>query len=85
MLLHGNTPVYYNKATIDRRTHNSNTVNNITNLNINKMIKNFKNPLKNEYIYRIPLRYFTVLSKINFPLKIDFGIRCHLETYEKAL
>ena len=28
--------------------------------------------LKNEHVYRIPLRYFTDFGKINFPTKIDY-------------
>ena len=51
--------VYYNKTTIDRRTHDSTRLNDIMDLNINKKITKFKNQLKNEFIYRIPLRYFT--------------------------
>ena len=31
------------------------------------------------------MRYFTDIGKINFPLKIDFKIRCHLETDMKKL
>ena len=31
------------------------------------------------------LRYFTDLGKINFPLKIDFRIKFHLETDMKRL
>ena len=85
MLLYDNTVVYYNKTTMDRRTHNSNTANYITDLNINERLQKFKNQLKNEYVYRIPLRYFTDLGKIYFPLKIDFRIKCHLKTDIKKL
>ena len=41
--------------------------------------------LKNEHVYRIPLRYFTDVGKINFPTKIDYRIKCHLETEMKRL
>ena len=85
MLLYDNTVVYYNKTTMDRRTHNSNTANDITDLNINERLQKFNNQLKNEYVYRIPLRYFTDLGKINVPLKIDFRIKCHLKTDMKKL
>ena len=78
-------PVYYNKTTIDRRTHNSAMLNDITDLSINERITKFQNQLKNELANRIPLRYFTDLGKINFPLKIDFRIKCHLETKMKKL
>ena len=80
ILLYDNTAVYYNKTTMDRRTQNSNTANDLTDLNTKERLQKFKNQLKNEYVYRIPLRYFTDLGKINFPLKIDFRIKCYLET-----
>ena len=60
-------------------------LNDITDLNINERITKFQNQLKNELANRIPLRYFTDLGKINFPLKIDFRIKCHLETKMKKL
>ena len=41
----------------------------------------FKNQLKKESIYRIPLRYFSDIGKINFPTKIDYRIKLFLETY----
>ena len=75
----------YNNITIDGRTHNSNTLNDITHLNINEKITKFQNQLENEFVYRIPLRYFTDFGKIYFPLKINFRIKCHLETDMKRL
>ena len=36
--------------------------------------------LKNGQVHKIPLRYFTDLGKINFPTKIDYRIKLHLET-----
>ena len=54
-------------------------------LNIEDRISKFENLLKNEHIYKIPLRYFTDLGKINFPTKIDYRIKCHLETEMKTL
>ena len=36
--------------------------------------------LKKEFIYRIPLRFFSDIGKINFPTKIDFRIKLCLET-----
>ena len=41
--------------------------------------------MKNEHVYRIPLKYFKDLGKINFPLKIDFSIKCQLQTDMKRL
>ena len=84
-VLYSKQAVYYNKTTIDKRTHNSTTLNGIKYLSINKRIIKFENQPKNEFVYRIPLRYFTHLGKINFPLKIDFRIKCHLETDKKKL
>ena len=59
--------------------------NNAKDLNIDDGISKFKEQLKNEHIYRIPLRYFTNLSKINFPTKIDYRIKLHLEKEVKKL
>ena len=40
----------------------------------------FKNHLKNEFLYRIPLSYFSDVGKINFPTKVDYRIKLSLET-----
>ena len=45
----------------------------------------FKEMLKNEHVYRIPLRYFTDLGKINFPTKIDHRMKLQLEKEMKKL
>ena len=79
------TQQYFSETTIDRRTHNSKTAIDKTDISINERLQIFKNQLKNEYVYRIPLRYFTDLDKVNFPLQIDFRIKCHLETDMKKL
>ena len=50
------------------------------NLNIDKRIELFKNQLKYEFVYTIPLRYFSDIGKINFPTKIDYQIRMFPET-----
>ena len=54
--------------------------NDTTDLNVNERIAKFQNQLKNEFVYRIHLLYFTDIGKINFPLKIHFRTKCHLET-----
>ena len=41
--------------------------NDITDLQTNDRITKFQDQLKNEYVYRITLRYATVLGKIKFP------------------
>ena len=53
---------------------------NAKNLNRDKKIELFKNQLKYEFVYRIPLRYFSDIGKINFLTKIDYRIRMFLET-----
>ena len=73
------------ETTIERRTYNSTTLEDITDDNLDDGLDKFKDQLKNEYVYRIPLRYFTDIGKINFPLNIDLKIKCHLETEMKRL
>ena len=75
----------FNRTTLERRTHNSNTAIDIADLNTNERITKFQDQLKNEFVYRIPLRHFKYLGKINFPLKIDLRIKCHLEINMKKL
>ena len=84
-MLYSKMPVVYNRTTIDRRTHNSTTAADITDDNLDDRITLFQNQLKDEFVYRIPLKYFTDIGKINFPLKIDFKIKCYLETDMKKL
>ena len=84
-MLYSKELVYFKRTTLERRVHNSNTANDITDLNINERITKFQNHLKNEFVYRVPLRYFTDIGKINFPLKIDFRIKSHLESDMKKL
>ena len=45
----------------------------------------FQNQLQNEYVYRIRLRYFSDIGKINFPTKIDYRIKLFLETNMEKL
>ena len=40
----------------------------------------FHSQFENEFMYRIPLRYFSDIGKINFPTKIDHRIKLFLET-----
>ena len=82
-MLYSKKPVYFNKTTLEQRVHNINTANDITDLNINERITKFQNQLKNEFVFRVPLRCFRDVEKINFPHKIDLRIRCHLETDTK--
>ena len=84
-LLYSKKNVTYNKSTTDRRTYNSTTLGDITDDNLDDRIDKFQNQLKSEFVYRTPLCYFTDIGKINFPLKFDFKIECHLETDMKKL
>ena len=61
-----------------KRTH-------ATDLNIEDRIDLFQDQLKNEHVYRIPLRYFSDIGKINFPTKIDYRIKLFLETKMEKL
>ena len=65
-------PVYFNKATLERSTFNSTTTNNITDLNFYERKTKIQIQLKCVFVYRMPLRYFTDIGKIHFPLKMDF-------------
>ena len=91
-MLYSNSPIYLNKKSIDRRIHNgfassanAGKGNDAKDLNIDDRITKFQDQLKDKYVYRFPLRYFTGLGKLNFPVKIDFRIKCHLETEMKRL
>ena len=54
-------------------------------LSINDRITKFQAMLKNEHVYRIPLRYFSDIGKINCPTKIDYRIKLYLEAEMKKL
>ena len=77
----------FNKTSIDRRIKNvsgggnvARNTNDATDLNINESIEKFQNQPKNGFAYRILPMYFTDLGEINFSLKINFRIKCHVET-----
>ena len=81
-LLYSKQPVYYAQTAYDRRNFNSSVPKktHATDLNLEKRISLFKNHQKNEFVYRIPLRYFSDIGKINFSTKIDYRIKLFLET-----
>ena len=98
--LYSKQAVCYADAGIDRRVHNGDGVSvtglNATqtaarkasyakDLNIDHRIPKFKNQLKKEYVYRILLRYFTDVGKINFLRKIVYRIKLLSETDMKRL
>ena len=99
-LLHSKQSVYFNSTSIDRRIHNGTGFvtagltatqiitaksNNAKDLNIDDRISKFQSQSKDEYVYRIPLKYYSDIGKINFFVKIDFSIKCHLETEMKKV
>ena len=84
-MLYSSKTIDYNKTTIDRTTHKSNTAADITDDNLDDRIDKFQDQIKSEFICRIPLQYFSDIGKTNFPLKIDFKIKCHFETEMKKL
>ena len=65
-MLYGKQNVYFNKATIDGRIHNgtgTTKANDAKDSNIDEKITKFQDQLKNEYVHRIPLKYFIDLGK----------------------
>ena len=49
-------------------------------MKIDQRIAKFQDLIKNERVYRVPLRYFCDIGKINFTAKIDYRIKLFLET-----
>ena len=60
---------------VDRRVYNSNDPDNITDDNIDDITAKLASQLSSKFAYRIPLRYFCDLGKINFPVTIDMKRR----------
>ena len=72
-MLYSKEPVYLNKTSLNRRVHDGSQdgttgttaqiaarkAHDAKDLNIGNRTSKFQNQLKNEYVYRIPLRYFT--------------------------
>ena len=72
-------------AKSDRRSHNNNDATKRTDDNIEDREDKFAVQTDSKYVYKIPLKYFCDLDKINFPTKIDLKICCTLETEMKRL
>ena len=94
-LLFCEKPIYFASKNYNRRNYNSKDITftglNTTqqtekkkqhakDLNIDEIISLFHSQLEKEFVYRIPLRYFSDIGKINFPTKIDYRIKLFLET-----
>ena len=99
-LLFSKKPVYLAQVNYNRRNYNSKDLTytglngtqqlakkktHATDLNIEDSIELFQEQLKNEHAYRVPLRYFSDIGKINFPTKIDYRIKLFLETKTEKL
>ena len=93
--LYSKKPVYYGNTPYERRNFNSKNLTTtglstaeITtskqiyakDLNIVDRTELFHDQLGEGFVYRIPLRYFSDIGKINFPTKIDYRIKLFLET-----
>ena len=72
-------------ANSDRRSHNNDNAALRTDPNIQDRDDNFSVQLDSKYVYRIPLKFFCDLGKINFPTKIDIKIQFTLEKPMKRL
>ena len=64
---------------INTHTHTAATKKNVEDLKIDDRLTKFQEQLNNEHVYRITLRYFTDLDKINFPTKIEYRIKLNLK------
>ena len=72
-------------ANSDRRSHNHDDATKRTDDNIEDREDKLAVQIDSKYVYRIPLKYFCNLSKINLPRKIDLQICCTFETEIKRL
>ena len=93
--LYSKKPVYYGNTAYERRNFDSKDISTtgltsaeITekrkqhgkDLNIDDTIDLFHDQLVDEFVYRVTVRYFSDIRKINFPTKIDYRIKLFLET-----
>ena len=72
-------------ASSDRRSCSNDDAIKRTDDNIEDKEDKFAMQIGSKSVYRIPLKYFCDLGKINFPTKIDIKICCTLETEMKKL
>ena len=82
LLLYSKEKVSYT-GDIDRKLNNSNTPAGITTDKINDRIAKFADVINKEKVYRITLRHFCDLEKINYLVKMNFKITCSFETEMK--
>ena len=99
-ILYSKKPLYFAQQGYDWRNYNSKDLtftelnasytlakkqNHAQDLNIDERISLFQEKLKDEHVYRITLRYFSDIDKINFSTKIDYRIKLFLETKVEKL
>ena len=60
-------------AKCDRRSHNNDDPTKRIDDNIEDSEEKFAVQIDSKYVFRIPLKYFYDLGKINFPSKIDLN------------
>ena len=77
-MLYSNKPLYLAKN-VDRRLHNDTNNNKRTDLILTYRIKELKDYLFQESVYRIPLTVLCDLGKVNFAMKTDTTIIITLE------
>ena len=87
ILLYTKKTICYNRTSLNGagETQNAEKRKNATDLNIQERITKFHDMLSDEHVYRVPLKYFTDIGKIDFSVKIDFRFKLHLETEMKKL
>lgn len=72
-------------ANSDRRSFDSKNDNDRTANNLEDRFGKFGLQTDDKYVYRVPVKHFCDLGKINFPTKIDMKIRLTLKTEMKKL
>ena len=69
----------------DGRSHTNTGVNMRIDDSLEEREDKIEDQIDSKYVYRVPLKYFCNLGKINFPTKIDLKILCTLQTNMKQL
>ena len=77
-MLYSNKPVYLT-GNNDRWVHNDDDLDDRTDPNLTYRLKELKNYLSKQWVYRIPLLYFCDSGKVNFSVNTDTRIKITLE------
>lgn len=83
-LLYSKKPVII-PSNEDKRSHTNDNKANRADTNLDDREDKFGAQIDNKYVYRVPLKYFCNLGKINFPTKIGLEICCTMQTDMKKL